>query len=341
MNNFTLEEVVNSATKDMVVRVMIDILGMNKERKPVISGFRNIKLETAPENRLKNALIGKLKDFQWSEYSFDEEPKTIEEYEEKYNVAGYICFAHILISIASGHNINLAFEAYEKFFVNDTKGEILEEPSQEVVSDNEFQNLKEQHETLKGHMAKLIEDLNEKTQTIEKLKKEKKEQKQRIKVLEKTNDLLDAEVKAQEKCINEYKNENKEDDEKIRELLQSKDDEISRLANELEEEKKKNTALEVQLNELNHKEQLYTIVYGYNESFYKCTCGKFVYQPTDDVQLVQWGKQYKIKEIFYRESSLNIFQLKNIKNNFPDILIEPKELKDLIALGYLDRKGGQ
>ena len=344
MNQFTLDNVINSATKEIVLKVMVDVLGMDKERKPVIAGFRNIKLESAPENRLKNALLVKLKDFKWSEYDFKEEPNTLEEFEEKYNIKKYICFAHILIAVASGHNVNIAFEAYKKLFVDNVEGKIVEETSQEVVSDNiadEFKELKSQHETLKAHVASLIADLGEKTQNVEKLKKEKKEQKQSIKLFEKMCEIKDKIIKEQENVINEFKAKDMEGENHINELLQSKDNEILRLVTELESEKKKNAELQEQLNELNHKEQLYTVVYGYNESLYKCTCGKFVYQPNDDVQLVQWGKQYKIKEIFYRESSLNIFQLKNIRNNFPDILIEPKELKDLIALGYLERKGGQ
>lgn len=333
MKQVTIEDIVNISPKKLILDTMYNVFEIKKEKKAVVRGFRNIKLEQAPEIQLKTAFIEFLKKINPSKF---EEVPSLKEFEELYNKDPYLCYGGILIGLACEKNIDLCLEAYEKFFANqftsdETADEVVTTTGDDANIAKKLKKEIELNKTLKETIDAMRQNLDSKDATIESLQKKLESKEKSIVDMKKTK-------KDKERDVNELRKDNKNLQNKIEECdktIDENNNEINRLKDENAMLRTKLELFEKELESIKNMNKDHIVVYGYHEEYYDCSLADDVIQPETLEELLSIGDKYKVACIYFRAASLGRITRTSVEKRYPDIPIEAKCLEELKLMGYL------
>lgn len=337
MKQITIENIVNSAPKKLILDTMYNVFHVGKEKKALIRGFRNGKLEQVPDVQLKTAFVDFLKKINTSVENF-EEVESLEEFEELYNSKQYLCLGAILIGLIFEKNLELCTEAYFKFFGSELDEEVSEEGmiSEGKEDSDVVKKLKkelEMNKTLLATIKAMRESLDNKDATIESLQKKleaKSDSLESMKKIKKEKEREAGELKKDKKAL-----EDKVD--KYVATISEKECEIVGLKEDKSNLQSKLEISEKELETLKNKFRNYILVYGYNEECYDYYAAEDVLQPDNVDELTSVGNDFNVSGVYFRKYSIGRVNLSKVKKCYPNVPVEEKEIEELELMGYMKR----
>ena len=326
MKQITFESVVNSTPKKLLLPVMYNYFQVKTRKKQLVPGFRNTNLENVTIAQLRKALIELSKEINLKAQKEFGDVQNLEEFEEEYNKGEDRCLAAILFGLAFNRNVDLCVEAYKKFFEKKETEEPKDVPNIHITpstNDDELKKCQKKLGKYKETIDALRKDLDKSIAANENLRKIKKDKDRENDSLKEKATSLEAEKRKYEEQINGLNEENARLKVRVAEL-----------------ESNLQSAL-VDIENINKQNKMYIVVYGYKEACYECFASDDVIQPETTDELLKVGEKHKISAVYYRDYSLNRMQLANLRKIYGDILIESKDYKELVSMGYLHRKGAK